>query len=142
MGIEGITTTILFSLPDAREIVGFVASASASLPIADVAELMNLPPDSPSRIPAVLIPYMGVASEHQHSPSRFGREMHLQLLEAVEASWPAVRLMYLECWEENREGLEFWHRRGYTHFRTKPATRPDGSKAPLVRLFYDRLLEP
>jgi ribosomal protein S18 acetylase RimI-like enzyme len=142
LGLEGLTTTTLFSLPDAREIVGFVSSASASLPIADMSELVNLPPDTPPRIPAVLIPYMGVAKEHRRSPAHFGREIHLQLLDSVESSWPAVRLMYLECWEENRDGLEFWRRQGYAHLRTKPATRPDGIKLPLVRLFYDRLLKP
>lgn len=140
MARDGLTQTILFSLPGAKEIVGFVSAASASLSIAEVEDLANLPPDSPRRIPSVLIPYMEVARDHQGRPEHFGREIHTQLLESLSAAWPATRLMYLECWEENVAGLAFWHGLGYTAFKIRDTQRPDGDKARLLSLFHDRFV--
>lgn len=138
MGRQGLNTTILFSFPGFHEVVGFVTASNASLLARDVGLSVTLPPGSPARVPAVLIPYMGVDRRYRRS-GHFGQEIHMQLLEAISTSWAATRLIYLECWEENAGGVAFWRRMGYVAFHRFQTKRPDcDDNAWLLRMVYDR----
>jgi len=138
-GKQGLNATTLFSFPGFKEIVGFMTTSAASVPAAQLDEVLSLPPGVPARVPAVLVAYMGVARQYRRV-GHFGQEMHLQLLDALVTSRAvAVRVIYLECWEENEGGVEFWKRMGYVPFHELQVARPDrDERATLLRLVYDR----
>ena len=137
-GKQGFNGTTLFSFPGYREIVGFLTVAGATLQTATVAEILQLPLGVPQRIPAILIPYMGVARGYR-GVGHFGQEMHTQLLDSLRGQWAATRVVYLECWEDNEDGIRFWEKRGYTTFHRFQADKPDGTgKAWLRRMLLDR----
>ena len=124
--VRGINQTILFSFPGYRDIVGFVTAAYSSLPLrlmpADLYTGITLPIQ---RVPAALIAYLAVARSYRRLG--FGEEIHVQLLESINASWTAARWVYCECWEENEAGVAFWTNLGYEFLERKQRPRPDGN---------------
>lgn len=132
---QGFNQTILFSLPGRREIVGFLAVASTSLDRKRVEPTFAIQVPG-QRIPAVVIPYFGVARHARRCG--YGEEMHVQLLEAITRSWAGTRLLYLQCWEENKAGVTFWETLGYEVFQRSSVENPGGEKTPLVKMAYDR----
>ena len=104
----GYSTTILFSYPNDKHVIGFFAVASSSLKLAKVQGAFprfGAPPGVETKqVPVWLIPYFGVHRDHQGRAH--GEEMHLWLLQRMEAAeLGAPRFIYLQCWEENKRGL-------------------------------------
>jgi len=137
-GKQGLNRTILFSFPGYKEIVGFLTTSTASVPAALLNEVLTLAPGVPSRVPAVLIAYLGVARKYRRA-GHFGQEIHLRLLEDIARSWAVARVVYAECWEENAGGLAFWKKLGYIRFSRFQLRRTDIAELGwLHRMVYDR----
>jgi hypothetical protein len=136
----GLSSTTLFSFPELKDIVGFCTAASGGVPTDQVTSVITVSSGFPAaRVPAVLIPYFATGRQYR-GVGHFGQEMHLQLLEALAgAPWAAVRLLYVECWEENSGGLAFWEKLGYLRLQRVVRPHPGtGVGEYLWRLVYDR----
>ena len=137
---QGLSSTTLFSFPGLKDVVGFITAANGSVPVGQVSNVVTVSATfTATRIPAVVIPFMGVARQYQRV-GHFGQEIHFRLLEALDGqAWAAVRLLYLECWDENKGGLAFWDKMGYTKFHRFTKPHPEtGDAEYLWRLVYDR----
>ena len=137
---QGLSSTTLFSFPGLKDVVGFITAASASLPTSQIATVVALPPSfTAARVPAVIIPYLGVGRQYRRI-GHFGQEIHLRLLEGLSAApFAAVRLLYIECWAANEGGLAFWQKMGYTVFNQIVRPNPETDEPEyLNRLVYDR----
>lgn len=139
---QRLSSTTLFSFPGLRDIVGFCTAASGSIPTDLVREPLNLAMSfTASRVPAILIPYLGVARQYRRI-GHFGQEIHLQLLEALlPGQWAAFRLIYVECWRQNEGGAAFWQKLGYEKFGQAVRPHPETDEPEyLDRYMYDMLL--
>lgn len=137
----GYGNTVLFSLPNEKHVVGFLAVASSSLQLTQVKGAypkFGPPPGvETSRVPVWLIPYFGVRKDfHGHA---YGDEMHIWLLRAMEGLLGAPRFLYLQCWKENERGMRFWQRLGYKQFHETSDKRA-GATVHLAWLLFDRFL--
>jgi ribosomal protein S18 acetylase RimI-like enzyme len=137
---QGLSTTTLFSFPGLQDVIGFCTAASGGVPVNHVGPVITLPSTfAATRVPAVIIPYFGVGRQYRRL-GHYGQEIHLRLLEGIaEPSWAAVRLLYLECWEQNKGGLAFWEKLGYLRVSRYVRNRTDNDEPEyLWRLVYDR----
>jgi ribosomal protein S18 acetylase RimI-like enzyme len=139
----GYGDTVLFSFPDEKHVVGFLAVASSSLQLTQVQGAypkFGPPPGvETSRVPVWLVPYFGV-DRNVHGRA-YGDEMHIWLLNAMEGLLGAPRFLYLQCWKENERGIRFWQRLGYKQFHETSEKRADAT-VHLAWLLFDRFLIP
>lgn len=131
--------SVLFSFPGSREIAGYFTVSASALQLKPAGAIDLARPDRIQRAPIVLLSFFGVA--RQHWGDGVAHEMHVRLLEELNDSWLAARLIYLECWQANERGVRFWRRLGYEEFgRYDRAGPEDVGPAVLLRLVYDRFL--
>ena len=138
-GKAGYSTTVLFSLPKEKHVVGFLAVAPGSLQLSRVQGAypkFGPPPGvETTYVPVWLVPYFGVHRNFQGQA--YGDEMHLWLLQLMEGQIGAPRFLYLQCWEENDRGVAFWARLGYQEINRTTEQHAGGSHR-LVWLIFDR----
>jgi ribosomal protein S18 acetylase RimI-like enzyme len=133
----GLRRTILFSFRDCQDIAGCLTVSASALQLSPAVAADIACPTRKERVPIVLLSWFGVAP--QHWGHGVGQEMHLHLLKALEESWIASRLIYLECWEANERALRFWRQLGYVEIGREDKAGPQGAgMTALLRMVYDR----
>jgi ribosomal protein S18 acetylase RimI-like enzyme len=129
--------TVLFSHLGCDEIAGYLTISSSALHLDPAGPLDLARPDRIQRVPIVLLSFFGVARQYWGCGVAY--EMHLRLLAELQESWIAARLIYLECWEGNDRGVQFWRRLGYEQLGGIEKSGPEGvGPAVLLRMVYDR----
>ena len=135
----GYSSTVLFSTPNEKHVVGFVSVSSSSLQLGKVQGAypkFGPPPGvETNHVPVWVIPFMGV--HRQHQGRTYGEEMHVWLLRQMDGLLGAPRFLYIQCWEENVRGLRFWERLGYREFDRRTDQKID-PKRTLVWMILDR----
>jgi ribosomal protein S18 acetylase RimI-like enzyme len=136
---SGYSSTLLFSFPEEKHVAGFVAFASSSLKLAKLQggyPKFGPPPgvETPN-VPVWVVPYFGVHGDFQGRG--LGEEMHVQLLRLMDSTLGAPRFLYLQCWEENARGVDFWIRLHYQEF-DRTTEQHLGAQHRLVWLVLDR----
>ncbi len=140
---RGYNNTTLFSYPGESDVIAFITAAAAMLELSDgVGEALGFRGRyAPRRdqVPAVVIPWFGVAEVHQGNT--LGFEVHTQLLENIRDSMAASRFIWLEVWEGS-PALEFYEDAGYIQIGTSSDIAPDGHARSLLKLALDRAAVP
>lgn len=135
----GYSSTLLFSLPNERHVVGYITVAASSLQLGKVKGAypkFGPPPGvETTHVPVWVVPYFGVHQDFQGQAH--GDEMHIHLLQIMEGLLGAPRFLYLQCWEENARALKFWNRLGYQEL-TRTTEQHAGKSHGLVWLLFDR----
>jgi RimJ/RimL family protein N-acetyltransferase len=140
-GAAGYNVTSIFSYPGEREVVGFITIAAATLSLDQVKKAFpqfGAPPGLKKvPVPVYLVVFIGVDQRFQDGG--YGEEMHTRLLQGMLTQMGAPRFTYLQCWNENEDGLRFWNRLGYETFELTSPPRPDGKgTVQLSWLIHDR----